>query len=207
MNLLKARRSRREFTEQGLGQGEIDSLLEAAAQAPNGLNRRNVHFAVVTDRSALRELSSRIGRQAAWLSRRLESPAWRLVFKLLLGGQYREIEPLIPLLGPMAEATMKGRDMVLYNAPCAILIHTGRGDPCGAEDSVYCGANILLAAEALGLGACVVGFLTEPVNRSRDLARLAGIPRGHKVHTSIVAGRPRFPYARAISRPVFNPSR
>lgn len=105
-------------------------------------------------------------------------------------------------VGPMIrESTLKGDDMVLYKAPCTILIHTAKHDACGSEDAVYCGANILLAAEAMGLGTCVIGFLTEPVNRDRGLRELAGIPAGNKVHTSIIVGHPRFPYAKTISRP------
>ena len=201
MTLLQSRRSRREFTEREVSRQDIEALLKAAGQAANGLNRRNVHYTVITDPDVLKDLSRRIGRQTAWLSRRLENPLWRVFFRLVWGGQYRELEPLVALLKPMAEAARQGRDMVLYNAPCAILIHTRRDDACGNEDAVYCGADILLAAEALGLGACVIGFLTEPINRDNDLARLVGIPRGHKVHTSMVVGHPRFPYSRGISRP------
>jgi len=201
MSLLHARRSRREFTLQPLSREEIDALLTAGAQAANGLNRRDVGYTVVTEPATLKELSRRIGKQTLWMAARLESPLWRLVFRMLMGRGYKELEPLFPLFKPMASALPRGRDMILYDAPCAILIHTRPGDPCGAENAVYSGANILLAAEAMGLGACVIGFLTEPVNRSQDLARLAGVPPGHKVHTSIVAGHPRFPYARGIAHP------
>ena len=200
MALLEARRSRREFSDKPLSEEEIGKLLSAAVQAPNGLNQRNVRFTVITDLKALKELSLRVGMETAWLAGKLESPLWRAFFRLWWGDQLDEIEPLIPLLGPMAEETLKGNDKVLYGAPCAILVHTRESESCGPEDAVYCGANILLAAEALGLGACVIGFLTEPVNRDKGMARLAGIPKGRKVHTSIVVGHPRFPYALGISR-------
>ncbi|MBI5209640.1 MAG: nitroreductase family protein [Elusimicrobia bacterium] len=201
MALLKSRRSRREFTASEVSREHLSALLDAAAQAPNGLNRRNVRYSVVTDGKVIAELSRRIavqtGKFAAWL----DIGAVRGLFKLLWGSAYAELEPLVPLLKPLSEATLKGDDMVLYKAPCVILIHTLKRDACGSEDAVYCGANILLAAEALGLGACVIGFLTEPVNRDRGLRRLAGIPEGNKVHTSIIVGHPRFPYAKEISRP------
>lgn len=202
MALLRFRRSRREFTEDPLTEEQIRALLRAAGQAPNGLNRRNVHYTVVTDRKVLAELSLRIGKQTGWLADKLAVPAWRGLFKLLWGSQFRELEPLMPLLKPMSEETLKGNDMVLYNAPCSILIHTPKGDTCGSEDAVYCGANILLAAETLGLGACVIGFLTGPVNSSKDLRELVRLPKGHKVHTSIIVGRPAFSYTRGILRPM-----
>ncbi|MFA6028419.1 MAG: nitroreductase family protein [Elusimicrobiota bacterium] len=201
MALLESRRSRREFSGRELSRQDVSTLLAAGAQAANGLNRRNVHYTVLTDRKVLRELAQRIGRQTAEFADRLESPLWRAFFRLLMGAQYREFRPFIPLFKPMAEEFRRGRDVVCYDAPCAILIHTRRGDLCGGEDAVYCGANILLAAEAMGLGACVIGFLTEPLNRDKALARLAGLPPGDTVRTSIVVGHPRFPYARGIRRP------
>ncbi|MBI4676659.1 MAG: nitroreductase family protein [Elusimicrobia bacterium] len=202
MALLRSRRSRREFTEQAVSREHIDALLAAAAQAPNGLNRRNVGYTVITDRKVLSELSLAVGRQTGKFADWLARPAFRALFKLLWGRAYADLEPLVPLLKPMAEETLKGNDMVLYKAPCAILLHTLKHDACGAEDAVYCGANILLAAETLGLGACVIGFLTGPINSGRGLRELARIPPGHKVHTSIIAGHPRFAYSQGLLRPL-----
>ncbi|MBI5884359.1 MAG: nitroreductase family protein [Elusimicrobia bacterium] len=207
MALLTSRRSRREFTKKPLTEAEIEALLSAAAQAPNGLNKRNVRYTVVTDPKILKELSLAIGKQTGWLADKLDSPVWRGLFKLLWGRQIKEFEPLLPLLKPMASETLKGNDMVLYKAPCAILIHTSKHDPCGAEDAVYCGANILLAAEAMGLGACVIGFLTEPINSDRGLRKLVGLPRDHKIRTSIIVGRPRFAYTHGVLRPAPKPER
>ncbi|MFA6316999.1 MAG: nitroreductase family protein [Elusimicrobiota bacterium] len=202
MSLLEARRSRREFTEKPLTEEEISSLLSAAAQAPNGCNKRNVGYIVVTDPKVLKELSLSIGKQTGWLADKLASPLWRPLLNLFYGRQLKEFEPLLPLLKPMAEETLKGNDMVLWKAPCAILLHTSPHDSCGAEDAVYCGANILLAAESLGLGACVLGFLTEPVNRDRKLAELVRLPKGRVVRTSMCVGHPSFAYCQGVRRPL-----
>ncbi|MBI5624768.1 MAG: nitroreductase family protein [Elusimicrobia bacterium] len=207
MALLESRRSRREFTEKPLSEGEIASLLAAAAQAPNGCNKRNVCYTVVTDKAVLKELSLKVGKQTGWLADKLESPVWRAALNLVWGRTLKEFEPLLPLLKPMAEETLKGHDMVLYHAPCAILIHTSKYNTCGAEDAVYCGANILLAAETLGLGTCVIGFLTEPINNDRGLRELVRVPKDHKVRTSIIVGHPAFGYSQGVRRPSPEPTR
>ncbi|HAH05785.1 MAG TPA: hypothetical protein DCM05_04535 [Elusimicrobia bacterium] len=201
MALLEARRSRREFTPEKLSEEDISALLSAAAQAPNGCNKRNVGYIVVTDPAVLKGLSLGIGEQTLQLAQKLASPFWRPLIDLFFGRQLKEFGPLLPLLKPMAEETLKGNDKVLWKAPCAILLHTSPHDSCGAEDAVYCGANILLAAEALGLGACVLGFLTEPVNRDRKLAKLVRLPKGRVVRTSLCVGHPAFPYSQGVRRP------
>lgn len=200
MAFLKMRRSRREFTDQSVPREVIDKLLAAAVQAPNGINRRNVHYTVITNRDVLRELVSRISGQMAKMMSLMRKPLWRLLFKMLNRRLYSELQVFRPLMDTIVEAQASGTDMVTYNAPCAILIHTTRDDMCGSEDSVYCAARIELAAETLGLGTCVIGFLTAPINGDRRLRELSGVPRDHKVHTSLIVGYPQFRYVRSAPK-------
>ena len=87
--------------------------------------------------------------------------------------------------------------MMLYNAPCVILLHAPRSDMCAPMDANFSAENILLAAETLGLGACVIGFIYEPMNKDAEMKRLACIPTGHKVFSAIALGYPKFKYRAA----------
>ena len=91
-------------------------------------------------------------------------------------------------------------DVVAYNAPCAILVHTTKDDLCGAEDSVYAASNIQYAAETLGLGTCCIGFITGPVNADKNLKKLVQLPPDHKVRTSLVVGYPQFKYTKSVPK-------
>lgn len=202
MGLLTLRRSRREFRDEPLSRELIDKLLLAAAQAPNAINRRNVHYTVVTDKDALRGMSRRASEQVVKLTKLLGNPLGRLVFRVFFRRAAKELEPLFPLLGFFAKAAETGKDAILYGAPCAILVHTPVSDGAGgAEDACYAASNILLAAEALGLGACVIGFITGPIEKDKELRRLARLSDDRKVQTTVIVGRPRFPYAKALTRP------
>lgn len=198
LSFLKMRRSRREFKDRTVPREAIDKLLDAAAQAPNGLNRQNVRFTVIADRGILRGLSAQIMAGMTKFMRMLGNPVGGLIFRILFKHLYEEMQIFVPLVDQMSK--LEGRDVVMYNAPCLIMIHTPKHDICGNEDSLYCAANILLAAETLGLGACVIGFVTGSVNSDPRARKLAGVPTGSKVHTSIIIGYPEFSYANAAPK-------
>ncbi len=98
----------------------------------------------------------------------------------------------------------EGKDVILYNAPCLILVTTEEKADTGAEDAVYAASNIMLAAETLGYGTCVIGFITGSANRDRKLRELLKVPKGHKIQTSLILGRPKFKYASATPQKPIN---
>lgn len=200
MGFLRMRRSRREFKDQEVPREVIDKLLDAAVQAPNGLNRKNVHYIVITDRAVLKQLSDMVIEQTRKLCWLLRKPVGRFMFKTLQPRMYRELEFFIPLMEQISDGRYSGMDLVSYNSPCAILVHTTKDDMCGAEDSVYAAANIQYAAETLGLGTCCIGFITGPVNADKNLKRLVGLPPDHKVQTSLVVGYPQFRYTKSAPK-------
>ncbi len=200
MGFLKMRRSRREFLGQEVPREVIDKLLAAAVQAPDGLNRQNVCYTVITDRQLMKQLTERITHQIAQLCRLVSNPIGRAVFRLLRPSTYRELEFFLPLMEQVSDGRYSDLDLVAYNAPCCIVVHTSRDDVCGAEDSVFAAANIQYAAETLGLGTCCIGFITGPVNADRNLKKLVGLPPDHKVQTCLIVGYPKLKYARSAPK-------
>lgn len=199
LGFLKMRRSRREFKDQAVPKEVIDKLLAAAVQAPNGCNRQNVHYTVITDRGLLNEMSKEITEQSVKLMKLVGNPIGKFMFRLLCPSLFREMEPYLPLMDQIAEAG-PDLDLVAYNAPCAILVHAEKHDMCGSEDSVYAAANIQYAAETLGLGTCCIGFITGPINADRRLKQLVHLPTGHKIYTSLIVGYPQFRYERSTPK-------
>lgn len=200
MGFLKMRRSRREFKDQEISREVIDKLLAAAVQAPNGINRKNVCYTVITDRRVLKEMTDTIINQTAQLVKLLKNPIGRFIFKLFNSDFYRELGFFMPLMEQISGFQASGKDLVAYNAPCVILVHTLKNDMCGSEDSVYAAANIQYAAEILGLGTCCIGFITGPVNSDKSLKKLVHLPPNHKVHTSLVVGYPEFKYTKSAPK-------
>ena len=200
MGFLKMRRSRREFRDQDVPQGVIEKLLAAAVQAPNGCNRQNVHYTVVTDRQVLKEMSEKITDQTVKFMKLIGNPVGRSLFRLFCPSLFREMEPYLPLMDQIAALAGSGLDVVAYGAPCVILVHTEKHDMCGSEDSVYAAANIQYAAETLGLGTCCVGFITGPINADKGLKQLVHLPVDQKIQTSLIVGYPQFRYGRSAPK-------
>ncbi|MCE5197811.1 MAG: nitroreductase family protein [Armatimonadota bacterium] len=196
MGHLKARRSRREFKSDSVPDDVIEQLLAAAVQAPNALNKQMVHYTVITNKNVLKRLCERAVASMRKLAGMFRSPVGKFVFRIIAKDAAGEMADLMPEVDHILSAYESGQDVILYNAPCAILVHTPKSDMCGPENSVYCAANILLAAESLGLGACVIGFITGPSEHDPDIKRTALVPADHRIHTTIALGYPKFDYSR-----------
>lgn len=200
MGFLKMRRSRREFKDEEVPREEIKKLLAAAVQAPNGCNRQNVCYTVITDRQVMKQMTDAVTEQMKRLCWLLNKPVGRAIFKLLQAKAYRELEFFLPLMNQVSDGAYSDLDLVAYNAPCCILVHTDKDDFCGAEDSVFAAANMQYAAETLGLGTCCIGFITGSVNSDKNLKKLVGLPLNHKVQTCLIVGYPEFRYTKSAPK-------
>ena len=200
---LKTRRSRREFKDEPIPPETLKKLLDAGIQAPNSVNKQEVRYTVITDKALLKEISARIGGEVVKLMRLLRGRAGRLFFRLWRPKDYKALMEFMPLLEVMEKAVAAGIDPVLYNAPCLIIVSTSEGAAGGAEDAVYCAANIQLAAQSLGLGSCVIGFVTEPCRSDAGIRRLCRVPEGCEARTSLIVGTPKFRYT--FSTPKLSP--
>ncbi len=194
LKFLKMRRSRREFKPDPVPRSEIEKLLLAAVEAPSSLNNQSVEYTAVTDPAALQGISERAAIAVGKMARMMKNPLLKGLMRLTARRMYESIAPFVPLMDWMLELQARGRDMMIYNAPCLILLHAPKWDICAPMDAVFNAENILLAAETLGLGACVIGFVFEPMNKDLRMKALAGIPKDHKVFSAIALGYPRFKY-------------
>lgn len=195
--LLKSRRSRREFKDQPLPDDVVQKLLSAAVEAPSSLNQQSVQYTVITNPEVLTQIQAHSVEMFRRLGSMLQSP----IGKLALPKHIREgLSKLMPMVKTVVEAYQSGRDVVTYSAPCLILLHAPKTDMFAPNDATFNAENILLAAETLGLGACVLGFVTEPMNRNKTMKALAQVPSNHKVFVAIAIGHPRFMYKRTVPK-------
>lgn len=76
LTCLKTRCSVRRYTQQPIGEQEIQHILEAAIQAPSGKNGQPWRFKVITDQDAIVQLSG-LSAYGVWMK---TAPLWILVF-------------------------------------------------------------------------------------------------------------------------------
>ncbi len=195
---LRSRRSVREFRQKDVPREVLEKLLDIARYAPTASNAQDVRFIVITDRQKMRALSQRITR---WLPvlRRLAGIPGALAWASKSWGRKR-LEGYLASLDGFEEIIRAGGDPIFYDAPALILTHAHKKNAFGIENSAYATYHIALAAHSMGLGTCMVGFLTTASRYDPGVRRLAGIPKGHRMATALVVGYPVHRYRRLVPR-------
>ncbi len=201
--VVYTRRSNRIFKKRQIPKPLVERLLEAARFAPSAGNCQPWQFVVVRDR----QLIDRIDRRCRRVLRVL--PA------LYMGsGWWRKpLVTAVSLVCPnyMDMRVVGGTDVVthvdgkgcniFFNAPTVILVFCdvrGIGKP--ELDCGLAAQNLVLAAHALGLGTCYVGF-AEPLNLMPRFRRQLGArwPYSRFV-TSVAVGYPAIDIDGAVER-------
>ena len=179
LELIRARRSIRRFSDRAVGREDIARLLEAARWAPSNHNRQPWKFLVIRDKHQIKHLAEVVSRG---LSEKLKSlPEAAVAYAnefthyatffagapvLLVARHKRPVSVSAPVL-----AGLKNPELV-------------SGEPLSVAMAVQ---NLLLAAQALGLGTCV---LTGPLLVQDLVAGALALPAGHDFTCFVAIGHP-----------------
>jgi ferredoxin len=198
--LLLSRRSIRRFREEAVPREAIDKVVAAAATAPMGIPPWEVGVTVYHGRDKVRELARDTADAYEKLLKFFDGPAGFLFKRLMKKPARQQFDSFILPLGRiLVEGRKKGADYVLYDAPAAILFHASPyGD--GADAYIAC-TYAMIAAEAMGLGSCMIGCLPPVLARRKDLMKKHGVPDGNIPKIMLILGYPAVRFRKAIRRP------
>jgi nitroreductase len=166
MDVLEAiyrRRSVRDYADEAVDDATVELLVQAAVQAPSGMDLQPWSFIAVTDRRVLERWS-----QAAKTQLMAATPH------------------LAERFGPLVEPGFN----IFYNAPALMVICAATPDPMSLTDCCLAAQNFMLAACARGLGSCWIGFAQAWMDTPEGRAELS-LPAGHVAAAPIIFGRPR----------------
>ena len=99
-------------------------------------------------------------------------------------GYYRKVRDAL------AEWHESGRDRLFHGSPAAIVIGSGPGASCPAEDALLATQNILLAAHSMGLGTCLIGYAVAAMKQDPSIQQSLGIPAEEQIYAVIALGYP-----------------
>lgn len=202
VQLMRSRRSCRNFKKEPLSREVLEDLVRIGISAPSGTNCQLWKFTVLPRREAVHKLGEAMLAFFEKLNRLSGNAAIRFWSKLFLkdalGIYYRDYRNKVA--DSIREWKAGGRDRLFHGAPAAIVIsmHPEASTPC--EDALLASQNILLAAHAMGLGSCLIGFAVEAMRHDPSIKRLLGIPASEKVYSVIALGKPDENYRRPAGR-------
>ncbi len=199
-SLMVSRRSIREFDEREIPRPKIDSIIQAASSAPMGIPPSEVELLVLHGRPKVREFSSDMIADMR-RSRFILSPLSLALMRPFIGRDaYAFMKSFtVPLISTILEKQTEGKDWLLYGAPLAMVFHIRpAADPA---DTVIAATYAMLAAQAQGLGGCMIGSVGPYLRHGgRTIKKKYGIPRENRVGITMVLGYPKVWFARAIRR-------
>lgn len=173
---IKKRRSIRKYKNKKISNKIILELIEAGRYAPSSNNSQPWRFIVITNRKKIRELSLYIKK---WFIKRLKIGAIVSLFSKRIKKELESAEKRV----------FTGKDLFFYDAPLLILI-CARKNRFTVKDCSCAAENMLLAARALGIGSCWIGFADLVLNTNKKLMSKICVPNNNKIIATLVFGYP-----------------
>ena len=150
----------RDFKDTPVKKEHIETLVKTALAAPSARNIQPWHITVVTDKALLGEIDAE-GMKI------LSTSEEKAMFDMLMsrGGK------------------------LFYNAPCLILVLSDGSDWGTLDSGILC-QNVVIAAQSLGLGTCIVGLARIPLNgpKKEEYKKRLSIPEGFEFSIGILVG-------------------
>ncbi len=205
--LMRSRRSCRNYQNKAVELGMLEDLVKIGTTAPSGTNSQSWNFVILPTRADLQVLGGMVADYYRNLNRIAANPFLRMILKIFagdsLGRYYRRYRDSVA--DALREWDEKGTDRLFHGAAAAILVTGKKNAACPAEDALLASQNILLAAHAMGLGSCLVGFVVEAMRRDPALRRLIAINDDEEIFSVIALGYPSVSYLRPANRKIIVP--
>ena len=202
-HLLLSRRSTRQYKAKEFPEAVLASLMTVAANAGTGGNTQTTGFMVIRDADLIKQLEQQVIRSVwrsglmlvkpdGWVERILRKKLGTVIARQFAG--YHDI-----VKHRRGDNRLTG--MIFRNAPVIIVAHDIRGNPMGHANCALAIRNMEMMALAHGLGTCWCGWLmSAAMKQPKKIHRLLRLPLQREIGGAIMAGYPRYVFARIPRR-------
>ena len=185
-NLLRMRRSCRQYKDENLSPEIMRTLKDSLAWTPTGCNQHKLFFKIIEDKN---EMAFFRKKTSAMLKLLIKSGILSLFY---------------PRFKRYLKEILGGKDVVYRNAPHMIIAATPKNAPCKEADPWIALSYFDLYAQSLGVGSCWCGFAVHAFKWNRQLKKRLQLPPGYKIGAILLFGPPAVTYARATKPVNFN---
>jgi len=201
MRLVKKRRSIRAFDEaRPVGQHEIKRIIECASYAPPSAPPSEVQVLVVNDRRKVADLATDL-MDGLKKKKLFISPAlFKMMKPFMSRYKYQSFMTfLIPWMNALLQKREEGKDWLFYDAPLFMFFYAEEADL--ASDVFIAATYAMLAAEAEGLGTCMIGSAAPLFGfAGADIRKKYRITSEPKTGLGLIIGYPRYKYGKTVKR-------
>ena len=189
LNFVKFRRSVRQYTDEPVSEADIAKILEMGRYTQTGANTQTLRY-IVLSKDTLREITPIALEALAKLDvKSVDKKAMRVP------QQYLDFQSI--WVNWLAVYEKKKKDLLFHGAPNALLVVSRTGNEVDGCLNV---GHLELMANALGLGACMMGFGTFAFAVSPALRERVGLHEGESVIFMMDFGHPLVNYLRTVNR-------
>ena len=188
---LRSRRSCRVFAKKEVPKQALEKLIDMARYAPTGHNSQNYEFLVIQKKELIVELAKRTAVFFGNLYKMLSAPGVQLPPWLQTHMRGLRLN---------FEYYQEGKDRIFRKAPALILVHAPGENISSAQNCHLAMAHIILQAQAMGLGTCIIGYFLTAVERDPSIVKELEIPKENKIFTCCTVGYPAIIFRKLVPR-------
>lgn len=174
--LLRARRSIRQYKKAPVPHDLLADLIDTARYAPTASNKQQVYWTVFEDPAEIKRFAAMV---------------IDFTRQNLTGIQD---EAMVRRMSRIITAWDNGEDRILRGAPNLIMVHSPGDLPFAEANCVIALTYLELYAYAKGLGTCWGGYFTTAANFYTPLTEALRLPAGHQCYGAIMLGYPKYGY-------------
>jgi len=205
LGLFRRRRSIRRYKNRPVEKEKIEKIIEAARFAPTGGNYQPFKYAVVQTPEVLHAIKKMIlcafveQTEDAYVTLREKTKQGEALsadesYYLAKAERHRQKVDLLD----------QGVDRLLFNAPALVSLYVPPELAVMTTEPGFVCMQMLLMAEALGLGTCLIGYIAGSdvsiANSLPEVKRAMNIPEDHVISMAFVVGYSDLDYLRSVSR-------
>ena len=177
LNLIKCRRSCRNYRREGVDKGTLEKLKAMLAWVPTGVNDHRLFFGFIDDAAVMDKFRK---EYLARLLRLVESGA-----------------PGAERFGRYRDRLLAGEDVIFRGAPHMVLACTPEDAPCADVDPLIALSYFELYAQSLGLGTLWCGLFIWSLKAMPEFLERLGVPDGYVPGYAMMFGNTGLNYPRA----------
>lgn len=185
--LIKARRSARQFKIKSIDKSIISNIIDMAACAPSDLNSQNRYFYILTDNDKIAKLES------------LVVNGFKQYVESMLAMEKSELLPELQLSIDIIENYKNGKCPIFRNSPCIIFVFGPKQSEShfAPFNAITANAYLMLYAQSLGIESCVIGRVLYNI---KALAQFLEISSEYEIYSALALGYSKNKYRKTISR-------